>query len=223
MHLRGCPVSADAARVPGAGQRAADLRRAGARRRPGPRRGRRRSSTASRRTCPRCWRLRQLAVLARTRHRIRQLAQPGGRAGPRPGPPAGGRRPAEYDRMVNDLIASGAISDPGMVYFDVRPSAHAPTVELGSATAARGRLRRADRRPVPGAGRARGRSAARRRAAAERPQPLGRAPPWRAARSGPGGRPGRPRRSHARPAAEVVIELVDCCARSWRRRATSSR
>ncbi|WP_322752268.1 carboxylate--amine ligase/circularly permuted type 2 ATP-grasp protein [Frankia sp. Cas3] len=37
---------------------------------------------------------------------------------------------AEYDQLVADLIKSGVISDPGMVYFDVRPSAHLPTVEL---------------------------------------------------------------------------------------------
>jgi glutamate---cysteine ligase / carboxylate-amine ligase len=37
---------------------------------------------------------------------------------------------AEYDRMVSSLVRTRAISDPGMVYFDVRPSAHLPTVEL---------------------------------------------------------------------------------------------
>ncbi|WP_239309350.1 MULTISPECIES: carboxylate--amine ligase/circularly permuted type 2 ATP-grasp protein [unclassified Frankia] len=37
---------------------------------------------------------------------------------------------AEYDQLVADLIKSGVISDSGMVYFDVRPSAHLPTVEL---------------------------------------------------------------------------------------------
>ncbi|AGL19939.1 carboxylate--amine ligase/circularly permuted type 2 ATP-grasp protein [Actinoplanes sp. N902-109] len=37
---------------------------------------------------------------------------------------------ADHDALVNDLIASGTISDPKMVYFDVRPSAHLPTVEL---------------------------------------------------------------------------------------------
>ncbi|MGF7235779.1 MAG: glutamate--cysteine ligase [Frankia sp.] len=37
---------------------------------------------------------------------------------------------AEYDHLIADLIKSGTISDPGMVYFDVRPSAHLPTVEL---------------------------------------------------------------------------------------------
>ncbi|MFD0520975.1 glutamate--cysteine ligase [Paractinoplanes durhamensis] len=37
---------------------------------------------------------------------------------------------AEHDALVDDLIASGTITDPKMVYFDVRPSAHLPTVEL---------------------------------------------------------------------------------------------
>ncbi|NHC14891.1 glutamate--cysteine ligase [Motilibacter deserti] len=37
---------------------------------------------------------------------------------------------AEHDALVADLVASGTISDPKMVYFDVRPSAHLPTLEL---------------------------------------------------------------------------------------------
>ena len=37
---------------------------------------------------------------------------------------------AEYDQLITDLVKSGVISDPGMVYFDVRPSAHLPTIEL---------------------------------------------------------------------------------------------
>jgi carboxylate-amine ligase len=37
---------------------------------------------------------------------------------------------ADHDALVADLIASGTIADPKMVYFDVRPSAHLPTVEL---------------------------------------------------------------------------------------------
>ncbi|GIE93122.1 carboxylate--amine ligase/circularly permuted type 2 ATP-grasp protein [Paractinoplanes rishiriensis] len=36
----------------------------------------------------------------------------------------------EFDELVDDLIASGTITDRKMVYFDVRPSAHVPTVEL---------------------------------------------------------------------------------------------
>ncbi|RJL30009.1 YbdK family carboxylate-amine ligase [Bailinhaonella thermotolerans] len=36
----------------------------------------------------------------------------------------------EYDGVVGDLVRSGVITDPGMIYFDVRPSDHVPTVEL---------------------------------------------------------------------------------------------
>ncbi len=49
---------------------------------------------------------------------------------PTAGPPGPVRSAAEYDALVADLVASGTISDPGMVYFDIRPSAHLPTVEL---------------------------------------------------------------------------------------------
>jgi carboxylate-amine ligase len=37
---------------------------------------------------------------------------------------------AEYDAVVEDLIGSGVISDPGMIYYDIRPSAHQQTLEL---------------------------------------------------------------------------------------------
>ncbi|MEJ8278222.1 carboxylate--amine ligase/circularly permuted type 2 ATP-grasp protein [Pseudonocardia spirodelae] len=49
---------------------------------------------------------------------------------PTAGPPGAVTTAAEYDAMVEELIASGTISDAGMLYFDVRPSAHLPTVEL---------------------------------------------------------------------------------------------
>ncbi|SDY80455.1 carboxylate--amine ligase/circularly permuted type 2 ATP-grasp protein [Herbiconiux ginsengi] len=37
---------------------------------------------------------------------------------------------AEYDQLLGDLIATGVIADSKMAYFEVRPSAHAPTLEL---------------------------------------------------------------------------------------------
>ena len=37
---------------------------------------------------------------------------------------------AEYDALVRELIATSVITDVGMIYFDVRPSAHVPTIEL---------------------------------------------------------------------------------------------
>jgi carboxylate-amine ligase len=49
---------------------------------------------------------------------------------PTAGPPGPMADAAEYDALIAALVASGTISDPGMVYFDVRPSAHLPTVEL---------------------------------------------------------------------------------------------
>jgi glutamate---cysteine ligase / carboxylate-amine ligase len=40
------------------------------------------------------------------------------------------RSAAEYDALLADLISSGVIADEKMAYFDVRPSSHAPTLEL---------------------------------------------------------------------------------------------
>ncbi|MFD3618959.1 glutamate--cysteine ligase [Streptomyces sp. NPDC058676] len=37
---------------------------------------------------------------------------------------------AEYDAAVRDLVRAGIISDAGMIYYDVRPSAHLRTLEL---------------------------------------------------------------------------------------------
>ena len=116
---------------------------------------------------------------------------------------------AEYDRLVSDLVASGVITDAGMVYFDVRPAVAAPTLELrvcdscpsvdtivliaGLFRALVEREVEALRAGVP---------------PVEVAPPLGRAALWRAARSGLEGELvdiGGPR---SRPAAEVVTELV---------------
>ncbi|MEV4218699.1 glutamate--cysteine ligase [Nonomuraea sp. NPDC049725] len=49
---------------------------------------------------------------------------------PTTGPMARFGSAAEYEEMLAELIRSGVISDAGMIYYDIRPSAHVPTVEL---------------------------------------------------------------------------------------------
>jgi carboxylate-amine ligase len=49
---------------------------------------------------------------------------------PTAGPIARYGSAAEYEEMIGELIRSEVISDPGMLYFDIRPSQHVPTVEL---------------------------------------------------------------------------------------------
>jgi len=49
---------------------------------------------------------------------------------PTAGPAGPFANAAEYDQAVADLVRAGAMLDAGMIYFDVRPSAHVPTVEL---------------------------------------------------------------------------------------------
>jgi glutamate---cysteine ligase / carboxylate-amine ligase len=49
---------------------------------------------------------------------------------PSAGPPLPFASAAEYDALVDGLVASGTVADPGMIYFDVRPSARYPTLEV---------------------------------------------------------------------------------------------
>jgi glutamate---cysteine ligase / carboxylate-amine ligase len=49
---------------------------------------------------------------------------------PTSGPPPMVADAAEYDEAVRELVDSGVIVDPGMIYFDVRPSARYPTLEI---------------------------------------------------------------------------------------------
>ena len=117
---------------------------------------------------------------------------------------------AEYDRLLADLIGSGVIADSGMAYFDVRPSSHAPTLELRTCDACplvddavliaglyRAAVRRAETDVEAG------------RPAEHRAAPLHRAAMWQAARSGLGGElldlESHPSRL---PAAEAVRQLV---------------
>ncbi|WP_344135892.1 glutamate--cysteine ligase [Luedemannella flava] len=49
---------------------------------------------------------------------------------PTVGPPPDVRSADEYDRLVESLVGSGVIKDAGMIYYDARPSARYPTVEV---------------------------------------------------------------------------------------------
>ena len=116
---------------------------------------------------------------------------------------------AGYDNLVSELVASGVITDAGMVYFDVRPANAAPTLELrvcdscpsvDTIVLIAGLFRALVEREVEGL-----------RAgvpAMEVAPPLGRAAVWRAARSGLEGELVDIDGPVSRPAAEVVAELV---------------
>ncbi len=116
---------------------------------------------------------------------------------------------AGYDNLVSELVASGVITDAGMVYFDVRPANGAPTLELrvcdscpsvDTIVLIAGLFRALVEREVEGL-----------RAglpALEVAPPLGRAAVWRAARSGLEGELVDIDGPVSRPAAEVVAELV---------------
>ena len=128
---------------------------------------------------------------------------------PTTGPAAPVASAAEYDRLVADLVASGVITDVGMVYFDIRPGSSAPTLEL----------RVCDSCPsvdsivlIAGLFRAlveRESEALRLGKPATLISPtLGRAALWRAARSGLESELVDVHGPTSRPAAEVVTDLV---------------
>ena len=117
---------------------------------------------------------------------------------------------SDYWQMMDRLVASGVISDSAMAYFDVRPSAHLPTLELrvcdscplvDDVVLIAGLFRAV----VDAAAQADGQG----QPVAQRPAPLHRAAMWRAARSGLSDTlldgEGEP---VALPAAEAVQRLV---------------
>src|SRR6202163_3239230 len=116
---------------------------------------------------------------------------------------------AEYDKLVAELVASGAITDAGMVYFVVRPAVAAPTLELrvcdscpsvDTIVLIAGLFRALVEREVVGL-----------RAgvpAVEVSPRLGRAALWRAARSGLEGELVDLSGPASRPATDAVTNLV---------------
>ncbi|WP_327071254.1 glutamate--cysteine ligase [Kitasatospora sp. NBC_01250] len=116
---------------------------------------------------------------------------------------------AEYDAAVTRLVRSGVISDAGMVYYDLRPSAHQQTLELRICDACPrvetvvmiAGLYRA--LVVDACAAVRGADGCRH----ARPQWL-RAMTWRAARSGLGGELVDPTTGLAEPARAVVRRML---------------
>ncbi len=129
---------------------------------------------------------------------------------PTTGPAAPVESAEKYDELVADLVASGVISDAGMVYFDVRPASSAPTLELrvcdscpsvDTVVLIAGLFRALVEREI---------EAVRAGVPPTSFSPvLGRAALWRAARSGLEGDLVDISIPAARPAAQVVTELVD--------------
>jgi carboxylate-amine ligase len=128
---------------------------------------------------------------------------------PTVGPPPDLATAAEYQQVVDTLVDSGVISDAGMVYFDARPSARYPTVEVRVADScprvddavllaalARGLVTTAAEEDAAG------------RPLPEAPQVLLRAATWRAARSGLSGHLVDPATRSALPANARVDALM---------------
>ncbi len=129
---------------------------------------------------------------------------------PTAGPPGEFSSRAEYDELLEALLASGTIPDLGMIYFDVRPSQRYETLEVRVADVG---LTVDDAVLLGGLARALVRTAAE-EAQQERPwsgwrPELLRGVHWRAARFGLSAELVSPSSGRPAPAAEVVDELVD--------------
>ncbi|MGA5758684.1 glutamate--cysteine ligase [Nonomuraea bangladeshensis] len=128
---------------------------------------------------------------------------------PTTGPMASYGSAAEYQQMIDTLIRSGVIADPGMIYFDIRPSCHLPTVELRICDSC---PRLSDVVLIAGLFRALVATeleAARRGDGREVRLEAVRAATWQAARSGLEGELVDPVEGVPRPAAEVIGRLLD--------------
>jgi carboxylate-amine ligase len=129
---------------------------------------------------------------------------------PTAGPPGEFSSRADYDALVDALLASGTIPDTGMVYFDVRPSQRFETLEVRVADVG---LTVDDAVLLGGLARALVRTAAE-AAQEERPFPrwrpeVVRGAHWRAARWGLAADLVSPVTGRPAPAGEVVDALLD--------------
>jgi glutamate---cysteine ligase / carboxylate-amine ligase len=128
---------------------------------------------------------------------------------PTAGPPPTFYSAQHYDDTIAALVASGTITDAGMIYYDIRPSARYPTVEIRVADGcpavedvvliaalSRALVIAAEIDELAGTQRL------------EAEPTLLRSATWRAARSGTAGQLVDPVTGMSRPAAEVVDQLL---------------
>ena len=129
---------------------------------------------------------------------------------PSAGPAGPFGSPAAYHQVIEELLATGTVLDPGMVYFDARLSATWPTVEVRVADVAQ---RVEDAVLLAGLVRGLVETAARAWRSGEPASDLRtevlRVAAWRAGRSGLSGDLVHPRTGRPAPAADVVGALVE--------------
>ncbi|WP_089336603.1 carboxylate-amine ligase [Blastococcus mobilis] len=117
---------------------------------------------------------------------------------------------AAYHRLIDQVLATGTVLDPGMVYFDARLSASWPTVEVRTADVA---LRVEDAVTMAGIVRGLVETAARDARAGHPPPAVPaavlRVAAWRAGRSGLTGDLVHPLTGRPAPAADVLGALLD--------------
>jgi carboxylate-amine ligase len=117
---------------------------------------------------------------------------------------------ADYHRLIEQVLDTGTVLDPGMLYFDARLSADWPTVEVRTADVA---LRVEDAVTLAGVVRGLVETAARDARAGNPPPAVPaavlRVAAWRAGRSGLHAELVHPRTGRPAPAADVVAALLD--------------
>jgi glutamate---cysteine ligase / carboxylate-amine ligase len=132
---------------------------------------------------------------------------------PTSGPPPYVESEEHYERIVRGLLSSGAAMDRGMIYWDIRPSEHQPTVEIRvfdtAGTAAEATLHGVLVRTLVAEAIER---IDRKQRAEALPHEVLKANLWRAARDGLAGQCADPGTGELRPAHDILTELASRCA-----------